>query len=355
MQRLSEGLAARGHEVAVATSRLPGRRDETVNGVRIVSFEVSGNHARGMRGELGRYQAWLRDHRFDVVLNYAAQSWPTDAALPILRQIPGARILATCGFSGMFGLRRVLYHGYFRMLAKHLRDYDGLIFHGRTGRDIEFGRRHGTGRQAVIPNGADGAEFDAAPRGFRDRYGIHSRYLLLHVGNHYLVKGHDDLIRIARALRDLDVTLVIIGEPGSGWRGCWAACEEAARGDERLRLLRGLPRAEVVAAFREADVFLLASRFEAAPLVLVEAMAAGIPFVSYDVGNARELAGGIVVGWRRAMAEAVRDLLGDPARRHELGERGREMQRHDLEWERLIDRYEAFYTALVGSKQPPHG
>ncbi len=354
VQRISEGLAARGHQVLVATSEDPRRTGTHAAGVHIVPFRISGNHARRLRGDVERYKAWLRSEGFDVILNYAAQSWPTDAMLPLLGEIAGVKILATCGFSGLHGLRRPLYWSYFRMLAEQIREYDGLIFHGQTGVDASFGRRHGRGDSVVIANGADGREFDAAEPGFRARHGIQSRFMLLHVGNHHNVKGHRDLIRLLDTLHDLDVTLVLIGEGASGGRSCWDACARAARRDDRLRLLHSLPRSDVVAAFREGDLFLLPSRFEAAPLVLVEAMAGGLPFVSYDVGNAGELAGGVVVRGFRQMTAAVRTLLNDGSRREVLGRAGREMQRRALEWEHLIDRYEAFYAQLMKGKAFGH-
>ncbi|MDR7521397.1 MAG: glycosyltransferase family 4 protein [Armatimonadota bacterium] len=350
VQRISEGLVRRGHEVAVATSWHPERGCTAVNGVQIVPFRVSGNLARGMTGEVARYQDWLRRERFDIVMNYAAQSWPTDAALSVLPDLQAGRVLATCGFSGLHGVRRLVYLRYFRQLRRFIRDYDALVYHAEAGADVAFGGRYGRGEQVVIPNGADGAEF-VGPSDFRVRYGIGARHLLLHVGNHYRVKGHGDLARVLRTLRGRDVAMVIIGDDPGGTGSCWKACLAAARRDPRLVLLQHVPRSDVVAAFCAADLVLLPSRFEAAPLVLVEAMAAGVPFVSYDVGNAKALEGGQVVAGPEAMAAAVADLLGDDARRRALGGAGRAHQRRALEWETIVGRYEALYTSLVARRR----
>jgi len=347
VQRVSEGLVRRGHEVVVATTWDAARNQDHLNGVQIVPFRVRGNYVRGMTGEVSRYQEWLQRERFDVIMNYAAQAWPTDAALPMLPHVHAARVLATCGFSGRHGIRRALYAGYFRMLRERIREYDALIYHAEGGADAAFGRRYGRGDQVVIPNGADGAEFAAGPAQFQARRGIRARHLLLHVGNHHRVKGHRDLIGMLKELRGLDVALVIIGEDPGGWTSCWGSCARSARGDPRLVLLRQVPRADVVAAFLDADLVLLTSRFEAAPLVLVEAMAAGVPFVSYDVGNARALPGGVVVRGPAGLPGAVGDLLADAARRRGLGEAGRDFHRRTLEWEAIVDRYEALFASLV--------
>jgi glycosyltransferase involved in cell wall biosynthesis len=346
VQRVSEGLTHRGHHVVVATSWDSARTESHLNGVEIVSFRVRGNHVRGMTGEVAEYRDWVQRGRFDVIMNYAAQAWPTDAILPIMHDVNAARVLATCGFSGRYGIRRVLYTGYFRMLRDRIRAYDALIYHHEGGADAAFGRRYGRGTQVVIPNGADAGEFQGAPA-FRTRYGVHARHLLLHVGNHHHVKGHRDLRRVLDVLRGQDVALVIIGEDPGGWASCWEACERAADVDPRLVLRRGVPREDVVAAFLDADVVLLPSRFEAAPLVLVEAMAAGVPFVAYDVGNARMLPGGLVVGGPADMADAVGGLLLDESRRRALGKAGEDFQRRALNWDTIVEQYEALFTSLI--------
>ncbi len=346
VQRISEGLSRRGHEVVVATSWDPARTEDRVNGVQIAPFRIRGNYVRGMTGEVSRYQDWLRLGQFDIVMNYAAQAWPTDAALPILQQLNAASVLATCGFSGRYGIRRALYAGYFRMLRDRIRAYDALLYHHEGGADAAFGRRYGRGQQVVISNGADAAEFAGVPP-FRSRYNIKTRHLLLHVGNHHRVKGHADLLRVLHALREPDTTLVAIGEDPGGWGSCWDACARAARLEPRLVVLSSIPRIDVVSALLDAHVVLLPSRFEAAPLVLVEAMAAGVPFVSYDVGNARILPGGLVARGPAEMADAVRGLLADEGRRRALGRAGQEFQRRALEWDVIVQQYEVLFASLV--------
>ncbi len=351
VQRISEGLVRRGHNVVVATSWDPARTQDRLNGVQTVPFRVRGNYVRGMTGETSRYQDWLQRERFDVVMNYAAQAWPTDAALPVLPHVNAARVLATCGFSGQYGIRRVFYAGYFRMLRDRIRTYDALIYHHEGGADAVFGHRYGRGEQVVIPNGADAAEFAGAVGQFRSQYGISARHLLLHVGNHHRVKGHSDLLRVLRDLRGLDIAVVVIGEDPGGWGSCWEACARAVRREPRFVVLRSLPRIDVVSAFLDADLVLLPSRFEAAPLVLVEAMAAGVPFVSYDVGNARTLQGGLVVRGPAEMARAVRSLLSDEAGRRTLGRAGQEFHRRTLEWDVIVGKYEHLYASLAAQRR----
>ena len=61
-----------------------------------------------------------------------------------------------------------------------------------------------------------------------------------------------------------------------------------------------------------ADVFLLSSDYEALPLALLEAMAAGLPIVATDVGGVRDIVtdNGILIpaGDTAAMVQAMEDL-----------------------------------------------
>src|SRR5438094_310833 len=59
VRQVSERLAERGHQVTIATMKLAGRNDRTINGVRVEGFAISGNAVRGFEGEVGRYQQFL--------------------------------------------------------------------------------------------------------------------------------------------------------------------------------------------------------------------------------------------------------------------------------------------------------
>ncbi|GAB3266902.1 glycosyltransferase family 4 protein [Kineosporia babensis] len=86
-------------------------------------------------------------------------------------------------------------------------------------------------------------------------------------------------------------------------------------------------REDVASLLAQADVFALASEWEARPLAVQEAMTAGVPVVATRVGGVADLLGdaGVLVGpgSAPALAAAVRDLLTDPARAGEMAERAR--------------------------------
>jgi glycosyltransferase involved in cell wall biosynthesis len=360
VRQVSERLAARGHDVTVATSADPRRVDG--GPVAVVGFDVRGNDVRGLTGDVDAYRRFVIDGDWDLVMTYAAQQWTTDALLPVVDQVRAPVVLAPCGFSA---LRDPAYAGYFEMLRERLLAFDGLIFHSDTYQDIEFARSAGAQRLHVIPNAADEREFGAErPRGaFRRAHGIaDDEPLLLTVGGHTGLKGHAQ--SIAALHRSNARKLAIVGNTPTG-RGCLPLCRVRAAAT-RLRggrvLLLDRPREEVLDAYADADLFVFCSMVECSPIVLFEAMAAGLPFVSVDAGNAAEIAewsgAGVVVPSPRradglveadvpAVAKAVDELLADPARRAAMGEAGRRAWQERFTWDAAAARYEAVYEAVA--------
>ncbi len=345
VRQLSERLAARGHEVTVATSYDPRRTFDRLNGVTVRQFRIAGNAATGITGEAEAYRRFLQEGKFDVMLNYAAQSWATDLVLPLLDRLGGRKVLVPCGYPALADPR---FAAYFAGLPDALRRYDALVYMSPSTRDTLFGRQHGLAdREVQIPNGAAAEEFAAPPAGFKAAHGLAGKRLLVCVANHTGIKGHDTVIRAFRRMRRRDAVLAVIGERlpgGRPWSGCWWGCRARAAVTPGLRLYRGLSRPEVVGALAEADLFLFASKVECAPLVLYESFAARTPFVSTAVGNIADHAGEIrLVTGAADMAAAANALLDDEPARTALAERAHGLWRERHTWTAITDRYEALY------------
>jgi len=357
VRRVSEGLAKRGHDVTVATAyharRSPGI---PLNGVMIEQFDIKsylGQSVLGISGEVDRFVAYLCTQRFDIVMNYAAQTWHADLTFGNLGKISGQVVLAACGYSGLIGWRRIIYRSYFKRLPQFLRKYDGVIYHASGYLDWEFGKMHAIAHSTVIPNGIDSNEFAVAEINFREFYNIRKGPILITVGDHYRNKGHERVLKAFRSLnRRDDVTLVIIGRAiGGRTSSCINSCRRCARNmDGRVVLLEDAPRSHIVAAYKEASVFLSGSYIEAFPLVILEAMTCSLPFVAFPAGNIAQLPGGIMVTSIDEMANATKKLLSDETYRQELGRAGCAEQRNEYEWEKIVGKYEDYYQRLLREK-----
>lgn len=366
VKQLSERLAQLGHEVTVATTRLPERDFRVWNGVRIEEFNVAGNLVRGLTGEVERYRQYVKEAEFDIIMNYAAQQWTTDAMLSILGQVQAGKVFVPCGFSGLYN---DAYKDYFASMKEWMQQYDACVFLSDEYRDIRFARENRMENIAVIPNGAGKDEFLAPVKiDIRKRLGIPGdHFLILHVGSHTGEKGHAELLEIFRRARISNAALLLVANSYKAY--CTQRCLFAAKlynlffsasGNKKI-IVTELSREETVAAYHAADLFLFPSNIECSPLVLFEAMAAKTPFLTTDVGNAGEIIGwsngGILLptdkqenGYARAgIPESVRvleELYGSPDLLQTLAENGYRAWLERFTWEDITRRYEALYKQI---------
>ena len=212
VRQIAERMAASGHDVSVAARKQPDRISNVHNGVRIHEFDVSGNLVNGLRGELERYQKFVKSFDGDAILIKAAQQWSFDALWPVLDQVKVRKVFVPCGFSCFY---EPDYAGYFAQLPDILRKFDHLIFYAEKYRDIDFAKAHGITTFSIVPNGASESDFARAPDGrLRAKLGIPADDLLfLTVGTPVNAKGHKE---VGKAFAEMDLggrnaTLILNG------------------------------------------------------------------------------------------------------------------------------------------------
>ena len=110
---------------------------------------------------------------------------------------------------------------------------------------------------------------------------------------------------------------------------------------------------ELRRTFASSSALVLPSHWEGQPMVILEAMASGLPVVASGISgiplaveNGRT---GLLVpeGEPRRLLEALLELLGDRGQAREMGERGRRKAESELTWDAVAARYrEAYLPAL---------
>lgn len=193
MRQIAERMAARGHDVTVATSSHPERSSKVVNGVTIRAFNAGGKSVYGLHGEIDEYREFVRTCPFDAILIMAAQQWSFDALWPVLDDIKARKVFIPCGFSGLY---EPDFAEYFRELPDVLRKFDHLVFNAEKYRDIDFARNIGLTNFTVLPNGISETDFAREPDPeFRQRMAIpEDAFLFMTVGNPIEAKGHRDVV-----------------------------------------------------------------------------------------------------------------------------------------------------------------
>jgi glycosyltransferase involved in cell wall biosynthesis len=157
---------------------------------------------------------------------------------------------------------------------------------------------------------------------------------ILFVGREFERKGGDCLLRAFELVRERapDATLHLVGP---------------ARRPEPPGVIshgRISDRAELAALYRNARVLCLPSRYEPYGLVLIEAMAHGVPCVATNVQSIPEILdsgrAGILVppDDPAALAEALLQVLTDDELAAEIGEAGRREVERRLTWDHVVDR-----------------
>jgi glycosyltransferase involved in cell wall biosynthesis len=153
---------------------------------------------------------------------------------------------------------------------------------------------------------------------------------LVGVGRMHDSKGFDVALRAVRQCLDrgLDVYLRLLGD-GPERAALMALADQLGLGGH-VEFRGSVREDEVRQTMGSADIFLLPSHAEPLGVVVMEAMAMATPVIVTAAGGVREIVTGEVDGLvvepgdAGQLAAAVLALAGDPARRAELGRRGRE-------------------------------
>ncbi len=207
-----------------------------------------------------------------------------------------------------------------------------------------------------IYNGVDFSAFGRIPADravLRGQLGFAADDLLIvQVARLDHLKDHPTAIRTMRrvAAQRANARLVLVGE---GPERATIEAEIERRGvGPHVRLL-GL-RSDVADLLHAADLFLLTSISEGIPVTLIEAMAAGLPIVSTDVGGVGEVVDDGTTGFLApsgddaALARAIFRLADDAKLRDQMGQRGRERAQAVFSETQMHAGYGAVYEELLG-------
>lgn len=216
---------------------------------------------------------------------------------------------------------------------------------------------------AVIPNGIGSSwlmsEGDGAR--FRDRFGIpREKRILLYLSRITPVKGLPLLIEALTAVRrQLDDWTVVIA--GGDQFGHLSEVQEAVsrrRLGEHVVFTGLLDGQDKRDAFAAAELFVLPTRREAAPVVVLEALGAGVPVVTTKGAPWEDLVRHRCGWWVEvdsgAIAEALKAAMGKgPEELRFMGGRGKELVAFRYSWERSAEMTVELYRWLLGQGARP--
>ena len=212
-------------------------------------------------------------------------------------------------------------------------------------------------RASIVPCGVDTSAFTprgpVAPRSDRPR--------LLVLGRLVERKGHDDAVRALAAVPDAE--LVVVGGPPAGELDAdpevrrLRAVAGAVGVADRLRFTGAVPRADVPAWLRSADVVLAVPWYEPFGITPLEAMACGRPVVATGVGGLVDTVADGVTGdlvpprSPERLGQVLAGLLADEQRRTAYGAAGVRRVRARYRWSRVVADTEAVYRRVLADSR----
>ncbi len=211
----------------------------------------------------------------------------------------------------------------------------------------------------VVPPGVDTVRFSPPEdkSALKRKFGLPAALLAASVGRLDSRKGYDLFLRAAARLLSAGDEFTFALSAGAAddpreeaeYARLQHVVGELDLGD-RFRWLDVLPQEDLPAFYGAMDVFVMPSRYELFGIVMLEAMACGVPVVATRFGGPAEViedgADGLLVDPTdiSALAGALRALLLDADRRAALGRRGRAKVEQEYSWEASAQRHRELYS-----------
>ena len=321
--RQAASLSLAGHEVIVATGG-EQRGFRMVGGVRVETFALTGADSwlNPIQGEVATYTNFLRHNNWDVVLLNAWQNWATDLALQNLNKISGrcfvySHCISTNTFFANRPIRSLIrylaWRHYWWRLPNLMTRLDGVLFLASGSSDSRFddlrlARQHAVPLR-VVPNSLSPAAQEILAR---PPLPLEARNRLIVVGSYQWQKGFDFVLRAYAASQVRNqFALHIYGQRHSPFsKTLRSLAQQLSLNEGSVVFHEGVSGEALLEAYCKARLVLSGSHTECQPLVLLDANAAGTPFVARGTGCIATMPGGIAVRTWKEMSYQL-DLLMD--------------------------------------------
>jgi len=176
------------------------------------------------------------------------------------------------------------------------------------------------------------------------------------VGNINSTKGYEYFLLAAKMIKEVSphVKFLVVGKKLETAEKYWQRIQAlvTSLGIEKDVILTGA-RTDIPQIMNVIDIFVLASLAEAAPVVILEAMACAKPVVATKVGGVPELVTdgetGILVPPKdnKAIADAVLYLLNHPEEAKQVGMKGRQRVVEHFDVEKCVQKHKELYESLL--------
>lgn len=346
---LASGQKRRGAEV-VAVSL-----EEPAGGVLADEYVARGVEIVRVHKKAGGVDPWLCVRLATVLRRFGADVVHTHNPPPLIYGAPASWLArAGCvhtkhGANAMSGRRRMLARAAARLCDAYVAVSETTAAQARRDRDVA------ARKLATIENGIDLSRFgpsEVARAATRADLGIPlDAYVVGTVGRLVAEKNQALLVAAAAPLLSPTLRLVIVGD---GPERARVEAAVAALGERReyVHILGARAPAALPWLYAAFDAFALSSDSEGLPLVVIEAMASGLPVVSTAVGGIPAVVVDGVTGALAPAADAgalsarLQQLAASPTLGVSWGAEGRRRALARYSADRMVDDYFAVYERV---------
>lgn len=368
---LSKELVKRGHEVTVyTTDTLDAKNriketEEIIDGIKIRRFRNLSNTIAhnynlflspamllAMRRELANFNIihmYEQRNPQNIIVHRYAKKYGTpyiiEAQGSVLPHFQKQRLKKTLD----------LFYG-----NKVLRDASRVI--AGTEAEIEEYKAMGLNRDKIsffLPGyDTDSFAHPPLPSGFRKRFNIKEKHIILFLARIHRIKGVDFLVRSFHKLTKErnDIILAIVG-PDDGFKPVLDRLISELDIADKVLFTGLLEGEDKLSALVDADMLVQTSIYERAPGSPFEAVLCGTPIiVTKDTG-----AGGVVskldagylvkYGDVNELKGLMKQILDDPTEANIKTQRAKQYIINNLSWQKKIEEYEAVYREVINCHQ----
>lgn len=314
-QYQAEGLAQLGHDVSVLTIGEGGKTFELYNLVKIYRVKVFfkfGFYLKGLKTYQNKLLDLIKDA--DVLIIIGSIGLVSKVINKIkckkvlyLHGKPAKKISVSVfnfGFSNGLNMiyKIVKSNLYYFFNWVTLKKFDLVTHLFQNDETYKYFEEKKYSKNLVLENAADNMFFE----GYSVKYNTNSiKRNIISIGNYHPRKNQIYTLEAFYKSDNKNLTLNFFGSQKNNYYYKLLKANkrfEKTYGKTNVNFHVNLTRLEMLEYFKESLCFLLSSYDEYYPMVIVESLALGIPFISTDVGIINKLPGGVVVKSKEAMS-----------------------------------------------------
>lgn len=358
---LAEGLAKKNN-VTVLT--LGKSNEEVINNVKVKRFDIKKNKLKKYSGEIEDFINYSLDKTDDVTIFECTETTTFTILLPYVNKMKGKKILHTHGCYGLtikpFEIKESItktlgntfnyiywnFYYYPNFMSKYINNFDALISLHKNDSGLKYFNKAFKGKKFILGNAADNLFFKEEYEEI-DEFNeiINSGKYVINVSNYRNIKNQLGILKQYKK-SDGKYNIVFVGaNKNKYYERVKKYAEKIKNG--RVYLLTGIDREKIPYLIKNAELYIIGSKYEEFSISLIEAMALGTPFISVNVGNVSELPGGRVLNNLNELNKTINQVLKNPDVSDKLSKEAKEYAYNNCQIDQCVSKLEEIINEVI--------